>query len=277
MPNRRAPAVPLPSFRIAPGRPVRLRKLDPDGAVGLPISKEAARDELERLTHRLTALQELLYAEHRHAVLVVLQGMDSAGKDGTIRKVFEGVNPQGVRVASFKVPTERERDHDFLWRVHAELPGRGEMVLFNRSHYEDVLAPRAHGTLARPAWERRYRSINAFERTIAEEGTTVLKFFLHISRDEQKRRLEARLEDRSKHWKFRVSDVAERRLWPRYRRAYEEAISTTSTPWAPWFVVPSNHKWLRDLVVSRTIVGALQALRMRYPPLPRAFRRLRIR
>ena len=243
---------------------------------GFPGSKDAGRRELARLTQRLTELQELLYAEHAHALLVVLQGMDSAGKDGTIRRVFEGVNPQGVRVASFKAPTPPEVDRDFLWRVHAVVPGRGEMVLFNRSHYEDVLVERAHGLQSRPTWERRYRAINDFERMLVEEGTTVLKFFLHISREEQKRRLEARLEDRTKHWKFRAADLKERRRWSAYARAYEEAISKTSTSPAPWFVIPSDHKWFRDLAISGQIVAALESLRMRYPPLPPEFRSARV-
>lgn len=222
-------------------------------------------------------LQELLYAEHKHSVLVVLQGMDSAGKDGTIRRVFQGVNPQGVRVASFRQPSVHELDHDFLWRVHEQVPARGEMVLFNRSHYEDVLVTRVHGLVSRSVWERRYRAINDFESELNEEGTTVLKFFLHISRAEQKKRLNQRLADPSKHWKFRPTDVEERRRWPAYVRAYEEMLGKTSTRSAPWYVVPSNRKWYRDLFVSGRIVGVLEGLRMRYPPLPPGVRATRIR
>jgi PPK2 family polyphosphate:nucleotide phosphotransferase len=203
--------------------------------------------------------------------------MDPAGKDGTIRRVFDGVNPQGVRVASFKKPSANELDHDFLWRVHEQVPGRGDMILFNRSHYEDVLITRVHGLITRSVWERRYREINEFERTLTEEGTTVLKFFLHISRGEQKRRLLDRLHDPSKHWKFREADLQERRRWIAYMEAYEEALTKTSTVWAPWYVVPSNRKWFRDLFVSGRIVDALERLRMRYPPLPPEFRGDRVR
>jgi len=207
----------------------------------------------------------------------VLQGMDSAGKDGTIRRVFEGVNPQGVRVVSFKVPTGPELDHDYLWRVHAQVPGRGEMVLFNRSHYEDVLVPRVLRTIPRSAVERRFREINEFERMLTEEGTTVLKFFLHISRREQKRRFQERLDDPTKHWKFRRSDLLDRRKWDAFQKAYEDVLSKTSTEWAPWQVVPSDHRWYRDWVVSDRIVRTLERLKMRYPPLPVELRGARIR
>jgi PPK2 family polyphosphate:nucleotide phosphotransferase len=254
-----------------------LRRFDPNDDRGFRGAKDEGRRSLERLKHRLEELQERLYAEHRHAVLVVLQGMDASGKDGTIRRVFEGVNPQGVRVASFKQPTPLELDHDFLWRVHAEVPRRGEMVLFNRSHYEDVLVSRVHGTIDRATWERRYREINDFERTLSEEGTTVLKFYLHISRGEQKRRLKDRLADATKHWKFAEDDVRERKWWSEYLVAYEEAIARTSTRWAPWYVVPSDRKWYRDLVVTDRLVRTLNALRMRYPALPKELRSARVR
>jgi PPK2 family polyphosphate:nucleotide phosphotransferase len=264
-------------YRIRPGSRVHLDRIDPDDTSGFKGVKDDGRKRLDKLTLRLEQLQELLCADHSRAVLIVLQGMDSAGKDGTIRHVFAGVNPQGVRVAAFKRPSPRELDHDFLWRVHAELPARGEMVLFNRSHYEDVLIARVHGLVPRGVWEQRYRAINEFERMISEEGTTVLKFFFHISRGEQKRRLRERLDDPTKHWKFRESDLAERAKWNDYMRAYEDAISRTSTAWAPWFVVPSNRKWFRDLVVSERIVAALKALHMRYPPLPPELRGERVR
>ena len=259
-------------FTVRPGQSIRLNRKDTGDVSGFDGGKVASRRTLEKLTARLAELQELLYAGHQHSMLVVLQGMDSAGKDGTIRRVFEGVNPQGVRVVSFKAPTVPELDHDFLWRVHEQLPARGEMVLFNRSHYEDVLFPRVHGLISRKVWERRYQEINEFERTLTQEGTTLLKFFLHIGRAEQKRRLQERLDDPTKHWKFRESDVRERLLWNSYTRAYEEALSKTSTTWAPWYVVPSDRKWFRDLVVSERIVHALEGLRMRYPPLPSGLR-----
>jgi PPK2 family polyphosphate:nucleotide phosphotransferase len=251
--------------------------VDPGATPGFRGSKEDARTELEPLRGELERLQELLYAEHRHAVLIVLQGMDSSGKDGAVRRVFSGVDPQGVRVAAFKRPSELELDHDFLWRVHAQVPRRGEIVLFNRSHYEDVLVPRVHGEIRRRLWEGRFRSIVEFERSLVEEGTTVLKFFLHIGRAEQRGRLQDRLDDRTKQWKFREADVLERRRWRAYMTAYSEAISATSTASAPWYVVPSNHKWYRDLFVSRQIVQTLRHLRMRYPGLPRPWRSRRIR
>ncbi|MGA8274691.1 MAG: polyphosphate kinase 2 family protein [Thermoplasmata archaeon] len=263
--------------RVLPGERVRLAEIDPDSTPGFGGVKDDGHRELNKLTTRLEKLQELLYAEHKHSVLVVLQGMDTAGKDGTIRRVFAGVNPQGVRVASFRIPSVHERDHDFLWRVHEQVPGRGEMVLFNRSHYEDVLIPRVHGIISKAIWERRYGEINEFERILTEEGTTVLKFFLHISRGEQKLRLRARLDDPTKHWKFAEADLQERDLWTAYMRAYEEALSKTSTSWAPWYVVPSNRKWFRDMFVSERIVTTLQGFRMRYPALLPQLRAARIR
>ncbi|HTT25362.1 MAG TPA: polyphosphate kinase 2 family protein [Thermoplasmata archaeon] len=254
-------------YLVRPGTSAGLPRADPKDTSGFAGVKDDGRKELDRLRARLEALQELLCAEQKHAALVVLQGMDTAGKDGTIRRVFEGVNPQGVRVAAFKSPTPRELTHDFLWRVHAQVPARGEMVLFNRSHYEDVLVPRVHGLISRAECARRYREINEFERGLTEEGTTVLKFFLHISKGEQKRRLNERLDDPTKHWKFREADLRERRFWSAYMAAYEEALTRTSTAWAPWCVVPSDHKWYRDLIVSERIVDSLEALKMRYPPL----------
>jgi PPK2 family polyphosphate:nucleotide phosphotransferase len=263
-------------YRVRAGTRVRLDAIDPADTSGFGSSKDSGRARLEKLKGRLEELQERLYAEHRHALLVVLQGMDAAGKDGTIRRVFEGVNPQGVRVAPFKQPTPEELDHDFLWRVRAATPRRGEIALFNRSHYEDVLVPRVHGTIDRPTWERRYRAINEFERQLSDDGTRILKFMLHVSRSEQKRRLKERLADPTKHWKFRSDDARERQCWDQYMRAYDEALARTSTPWAPWFVVPSDRKWYRDLVVCDRLVRALDALRMKYPPLPKEFRPTRV-
>jgi PPK2 family polyphosphate:nucleotide phosphotransferase len=198
-------------------------------------------------------------------VLVVLQALDTGGKDGVIRRVFDGVNPQGVRVASFKVPTEEELDHDYLWRVHKAVPGRGEMVIFNRSHYEDVLVVRVHNIVPPEVWKKRYEQINAFERHLAENGTTILKFYLHIDPEEQKERLQARLDDPTKRWKFRLGDLEERKLWNDYTEAYEEALSKTSTEHAPWYIVPANRKWYRDLVISSVLVETLKNLDMTYP------------
>ncbi|HEV2520223.1 MAG TPA: polyphosphate kinase 2 family protein [Thermoplasmata archaeon] len=254
-------------YRIRPGEKVDLSEWDPADVSGVGGSAVRARRGSERSTHKLERLQELLHAEHRHAVLIVLQGMDAAGKDGAIRHVFEGVNPQGVRVVGFKQPTPIERDHDFLWRVHAVLPALGEMVIFNRSHYEDVLAARVHKLAPKKALRHRYEEINEFERTLSDEGTTILKFFLHLSPGEQIRRLRDRLADPSKNWKFSPTDLAERRLWGKYTKAYEEVLTRTSTDWAPWYVVPADAKWYRDWVVSGTIVRALEGLEMRLPGL----------
>ena len=261
---------------VPPGAHVRLRPKDADSTGGFKGGKGAALKETERLRGRLAELQERLFADHRHRILLVLQGMDTAGKDGTIRRVFEGVNPQGVRVASFRTPSADELEHDFLWRVHARLPARGEIVIFNRSHYEDVLIVRVHGLVPRTVWSKRFAEINEFERTIVQEGTTMIKVFLHIDRTEQLRRLRERLHDPTKHWKFSLSDVEESQLWAQYRRAYEEAIDRTSTPWAPWHVVPANHRWYRDLEVTRLLVDALERLRLEYPGLPPGLRRLKV-
>jgi PPK2 family polyphosphate:nucleotide phosphotransferase len=262
---------------VAPGRAVRLRELDPGSTEGFEGSKRDGLAIASKLTEKLEHFQELLYADRRHAVLVVLQGLDTSGKDGTIRRVFEGVNPQGVRVAQFRRPTPEEASHDYLWRVHRETPAKGEIVIFNRSHYEDVLAARVDRLVPPSVWKRRYSEINEFERTLVNEGTLVLKFLLHISEEEQKRRLQDRLDDPTKHWKFSESDLPERRRWPQYVIAYEDAVNQTSTAWAPWIVVPSDRKWFRDLVVSTALVNALAGLDMRWPRLPRKFRDVVVR
>jgi PPK2 family polyphosphate:nucleotide phosphotransferase len=232
---------------------------------GDKVDKKESKDELLKINARLEELQEMLYAEHKHKILVVLQAMDSGGKDGTIRHVFNGVNPQGVKVASFKVPTKEELDHDYLWRVHKHTPGKGEIVIFNRSHYEDVLVVRVHDLVPKSVWRRRFKHIRDFERILADEGTTILKLFLHIDLDEQKERFQARLDTPHKRWKFRLGDLEERKLWDNYQNAYEEAISKTSTEWAPWYIIPANRKWYRNLVISRIIVETLESLNMSYP------------
>jgi PPK2 family polyphosphate:nucleotide phosphotransferase len=233
-----------------------------------PGDKARTQEQTAKLVDRLGELQELLYAEHKHRVLIILQGMDTAGKDGTIRKVLRETSPQGVRVVSFKQPSEIELDHDYLWRVHAQTPGRGELVVFNRSHYEDVLVVRVHSLVPKRVWKKRYEQINAFERTLAGEGTTILKFFLHISRDEQRERLQARLDDPTKRWKFQHGDLDERKLWDDYMRAYEDVLEKTSTDWAPWQVVPADRKSMRDFIVAGTVVKALEKLKMSYPDPP---------
>jgi PPK2 family polyphosphate:nucleotide phosphotransferase len=253
------------SYRIKPGTKIKLEDWNPDDTGRHDDKKDEADKESQQLTSDLDALQELLYAEQKHKVLVVLQGMDTSGKDGVIRHVFEGVNPQGVKVASFKVPTPDELSHDYLWRIHKQTPGKGEIVIFNRSHYEDVLVVRVHGLVAEEVWSRRFDQINQFERMLVDEGTTIVKFFLHISLDEQKKRLQDRLGDPKKQWKFNVGDLSERKLWSEYMLAYEDVLQKTSTDWAPWYLIPANHKWYRDLVIGTILVEKLKSLDMSYP------------
>lgn len=252
-------------YRVKPGTSVDLDQWPPDDHSAFSGDKADGQKFLEKLNRKLEALQELLYAEGRRKLLIVLQAMDTGGKDGVIRSVFDGVNPQGVRVAAFKTPTANELAHDYLWRVHAQAPANGEMVIFNRSHYEDVLVVRVHNLVPAEVWSRRYEQINHFEKLLAEEGTIILKFFLHISKEEQKERLQARLDEPEKRWKFNVGDLAERARWNDYRRAYEDALSQTSTPWAPWYIVPADRKWYRDLVIGSVVIETLQALGMQYP------------
>ena len=252
-------------YRVEPGKKIDLSKIDPNDDKAFKGDKEKGLKALSKLNAELQALQELLYAEQKHKVLIVLQAMDTGGKDGAIRRVFDGVNPQGVKVASFKVPTAEELAHDFLWRVHKVTPGAGEMVIFNRSHYEDVLVVRVHGYAPEEVWKKRYDQINDFERLLAESGTIILKFFLHIDLDEQKERLQARLDDPTKTWKFRLGDLEERKLWGQYMQAYEDALDKTSTEYAPWYVIPANRKWYRDLVISTILVDTLKGLQMEFP------------
>ena len=252
-------------YRVKPGSRIDLAEWDPNDRRAFPVEKAKGHERLSGLNRELEELQALLYAEHKHKVLIVLQAMDTGGKDGTIRHVFKGVNPQGVRVAAFKKPTPEELSHDFLWRVHKQVPRRGEIVIFNRSHYEDVLVVRVHDLAPKEVWSKRYDHINDFERLLAEEGTTILKFFLHIDLEEQKERLQARLDQPHKRWKFNPADLDDRKLWPQYLEAYEDAISKTSTDWAPWYIVPANKKWYRNLVVGSVIVETLRGLNMRYP------------
>lgn len=252
-------------YRVKEGEKVDLNNWSPDDTSTFAGAEAEAIEESKRLTLRLEALQELLYAEHKHKVLIVLQAMDTGGKDGTIRKVFEGVNPQGVRVAHFRVPTPEEADHDFLWRVHRQTPGNGEMVLFNRSHYEGVLVERVHRLVPEETWSRRYKEIAHFEKLLHEGHVVIMKFYLHIDAAEQKRRIQERLTDPAKQWKFSLSDVQERELWSEYMRAYEDALQNTSTDYSPWYIIPSNKKWFRDLLVSSIIVESLEKLGMEYP------------
>jgi PPK2 family polyphosphate:nucleotide phosphotransferase len=256
----------MKQYLVKPGSKVDLTQWDPNDEGAFKGEKKKALKEVEKLNSRLETLQEILYAQRKHKVLIVIQAMDTGGKDGVIRHVFDGVNPQGVRVASFKVPTQEELDHDYLWRVHKVVPAAGEMVIFNRSHYEDVLVVRVHKLVTPAVCRKRFDQINAFERLLAENVTTILKFYLHIDLDEQKQRLQDRLDDPTKQWKFNVGDLKERKLWPEYMKAYEQALSNTSTAAAPWYVIPANHKWYRDLVISTILVDALEKLDLKYPP-----------
>ena len=252
-------------YRVKPGSNIDLSKWDPNDTDGFDGDKDAGKARIKQLTHKLEALQELLYAEGKHKVLIVFQAMDAGGKDGVIRSVFEGVNPQGVNVASFKAPTPEEVSHDFLWRIHKRTPSRGEIVIFNRSHYEDVLIVRVHGLVPKDVWHQRYEQINHFEQMLADEGTTILKFYLHIDKDEQKQRLQERLDDPTKRWKFNLDDLAERKLWDQYKSAYEAVLNKTSTDVAPWYIVPANRNWYRNLVISEVLVKTLENLSMAYP------------
>ena len=252
-------------YRIPPDTRVDLSDWDPRDRSRFDGGKKASKAVLEMLNGRLRNLQELLYAEGKHKLLIVLQATDTGGKDGVIRHVFRGVNPQGVKVANFKVPTPKELAHDYLWRIHQHTPGSGEIAIFNRSHYEDVLVVRVHELVPQEVWERRYDHINAFERMLADEGTTILKFFLHISKEEQRARLQSRLETPEKQWKFNVGDLKDRALWDDFAAAYEDMLSKTSTPWAPWYVVPADRKWYRNLVIGTTLVETLTNLDMAYP------------
>jgi len=262
---------------IRVGSNTRLSAIDCEDTCGFRGDKAETIAILAELNARLARLQEVMYAEGKHKVLVVIQAMDTGGKDGVIRKVFSGINPQGVKVTSFKAPTSEELAHDYLWRVHRHAPAKGEIAVFNRSHYEDVLITRVHGWVSPAQCKARYAQIRDFERMLVEEGTTVLKFFLHISKDEQKKRLKDRLDDPAKNWKFNVGDLKEREHWAAYQKAFQDALTATSTPDAPWFVVPANRKWLRDLYVAEVLVNAMEGLNMRYPPPAPGLDKVRVR
>ena len=251
---------------VPPGSKVRLADIDPNATYG--HTKAGAATELQKGLERLTALQDRLWAESKHPVLIVLQGIDAAGKDGTVRHVMTAFNPMGCLVTSWKAPTPVELAHDYLWRIHQRTPAQGEISIFNRSHYEDVLVVRVHNLVPKDVWSKRYDQINAFERELVAEGTTILKFFLWIDRDEQKARLQARLEDPNKNWKFRVRDLAERKLWDDYVAADEAMLERCSTDAAPWYVIPANRKWFRNLAVADIVADAMDELHCEYPPSP---------
>ena len=251
-------------YRVRPGSRVRLDRIDP-ADTGKHTDEDSARATLARDVERLRKLQDVFYADGRWALLIVLQGMDTSGKDGTVKHVMSGVNPSGCEVVPFKVPTDEDAAHDFLWRIHRATPRRGHITVFNRSHYEDVIVPRVHRTLPRRVVKARYEQINAFEQHLVENQTVVLKFFLHISKEEQRGRLLARLDDPTKRWKFAPNDLKERECWDDYTAAYEKLLERCSTKHAPWWIVPSDHKWYRNLVVASVVVDALKALGCEYP------------
>ena len=252
-------------YRVLPGTAVDLSGLDPRDKGSFEGGKKQGVREATGLNLRLESLQELLYAQGKHRLLIVLQAMDAGGKDGTIRHVFDGTNPQGVIVSSFKKPTHRELARDYLWRVHYRVPARGEISIFNRSHYEDVLVVRVHEYVPRAVWQKRYDHIRNWEQMLVDEGVTVLKFFLNISKGEQKERFESRLEEAEKHWKFSKADIDERQHWEAYMEAFEAVLTRTSTEQAPWYIVPSDRKWLRNLIISQVLVDTLEGLEMTYP------------
>jgi PPK2 family polyphosphate:nucleotide phosphotransferase len=271
-------------YRVGRGGRFRLEQWDPTDTDGLDLTKDEARALLAKGLEELLELQDKLAAQDRWALLLVFQGMDAAGKDGTIKHVLSGVNPQGVQVHSFKKPSTEELDHDFLWRAAWHLPERGDIGIFNRSHYEEVLVVRVHREIldsqrlprelvTKSIWEERYDDINAFERHLARNGTVIRKFFLNVSREEQKKRLLARLDDPDKNWKFSAADAEERGLWQDYGLAYEEMIAATSTKWAPWYAVPADNKWFTRIVVANAVVQALEDLNLSYPKVGRKKRR----
>lgn len=255
----------------------RLANIDTRSTCKFSSDKAETVALLAQLNAQLAQLQNVLYAEGKRKVLVVLQAMDTGGKDGVIRKVFSGINPQGVRVISFKAPSVTELAHDYLWRVHQVVPPKGMIHVFNRSHYEDVLITRVHGWIDDASAKRRFRHINDFEAMLAEEGTVILKFFLHISKDEQKARLQERLDDPARTWKFNIGDLAEREKWNDYQRVHEDALRATSTPHAPWYIVPADRKWVRDVYVGTVLAHTLAALKMQYPPAPAGLGKIKIK
>jgi PPK2 family polyphosphate:nucleotide phosphotransferase len=248
---------------VRPKDKIRLAKIDPAGTAG--FSKTDATETIDKLRQRLAVLQEALYAEHQRSLLIVIQAMDTGGKDGAIRNLCSGLDPNGVELTNFKVPSAKERDHDFLWRVHRATPSKGAIGLWNRSHYEDVLVPLVHREITRKVWCRRCEEINDFEKLLGRHGVTILKFFLHISKEEQKCRLEARLKEPDKLWKFNPNDLAERGFWEDYQQAYEEVMNCCTTKEAPWRIVPADRKWMRNLVMLETVVATLEKMDPKYP------------
>jgi len=264
----------IDSMRVSHPKSFELKKYDPAETFGW--HRESAAADLEHVKLQLDKLQQRLAAENRRSLLLILQARDAAGKDGTVRTIFSGLNPAGVRVTSFKVPAGREASQDYLWRVHMACPGDGEIGVFNRSHYEDVLVVRVKGFEPPSVWKKRFRHINEFERMLHDEGTTVVKCFLNVSKAEQARRFQDRLDDPAKGWKFREGDLADRKLWPKFQTAYEDAIRQTSTSRAPWYVVPADHNWVRNLAVAKILLEALKGLDPKFPAPDPAIKNARV-
>jgi PPK2 family polyphosphate:nucleotide phosphotransferase len=262
-------------LKVEPGKKVHLKDFNP-AYTGKFDHKDEVAEEIAEHVAALDDLSYRLYGEHRRALLIVLQGLDTSGKDGTVRHVMNGVSPLNSTVVAFKRPTQQELDHDFLWRVHRACPTRGHITIFNRSHYEDVLIVRVHKLVEKSVWKPRYDAINAFEKLLTDEGTTVLKFFLHIGKDEQRKRLQARLDDPKKCWKFELGDIEERRYWDDYIDAYEDCLARCSTDVAPWYIVPSNHKWYRDLVVARVLRETLEKMDPQFPPADKRLEKIKV-
>jgi PPK2 family polyphosphate:nucleotide phosphotransferase len=251
-------------FIVKPGKKINLKKFAADFS-NQNIHQDQALARIDRYKKKLFELQYLLYAEGKRSLLICLQGRDAAGKDGTINHIFSAMNPQGCTVTGFKVPSKEEAAHDFLWRYHKAAPGRGQVAIFNRSHYEEVLVQRVHEMVPKKIWSKRYEHINDFERMLSENGTHILKFYLHIDADEQLRRFKKRLDDPSRHWKISDADYAERPFWDAYTKAFEDALSKCSTKHAPWFIIPSNNKWIRNLAISKIVADKLESLNMEFP------------
>ncbi len=270
------PGPDYPRYRIAPNKKVNLSKVDPDETEHY-TDEESGLKDLEEQRQRISELQERLFAEEKRSLLVVLQAMDAGGKDGVGRGVFRGINPQGCNVWSFKEASDDEAKHDFLWRYHQKVPEAGMIGLFNRSYYEQVLSARVKGEVPEEVWHNRYKLINDFEQMLSHEGVTVLKFFLHVSKDEQKRRLGERLENPRKYWLFSENDVKERERWDEHMEAFEDAINNCSTKYAPWYVVPGNKKWFRNLVIARSIADTLEEMDPQFPPLDKKYKDIKIK
>lgn len=255
-------------YLVKPEKKLKLTTFNPNDTGKFPDNEEgklAAQDLLEKQIEKLAQLQNLLYADGSKALLVVLQALDAAGKDSTIRKVFSGINPQGVKVSSFKAPTPEELEHDFLWRIHKVVPRKGMIGVFNRSHYEDVLVVRVKNFAPKKVWSKRFKQINNFEETLNESGTKLVKFYLHIDKEEQKERFQERLEDPEKNWKFNPGDLQDRELWDAYQKAFEDVFNKCSTPDAPWYIIPANKKWYRNVLIAQILIEALESMKLSYP------------